>query len=41
MEDVSDIEMELDKDEETIVDDNNSEDNKSVEFEEEVIINIF
>jgi len=40
MEDVSDIEMELDRDEETAVDDNESKENKNVEFEEEVI-NIF
>lgn len=36
MEDVSDIEMELDKDEET-VDNSNSVENKNVDFEEEVI----
>lgn len=37
MEDVSDVEMELDKDE-AAVGDNNSEENKNVDFEEEVII---
>jgi hypothetical protein len=37
MEDVSDIEMELDKDEET-VDNSDSAENKNVDFEEEVII---
>lgn len=36
MDDVSDVEMELDKDEEAI-DDRKSEENKNVEFEEEVI----
>lgn len=39
MEDVSDIEMEVDKDEEAI-DDRSSEENRNVEFEEEVT-NIF
>lgn len=37
MEDVSDIEMELDKDE-TTVDDNKSEEKTNFEFEEEVIV---
>lgn len=37
MEDVSDIEMELDKDEET-VDNSNSVGDKNIDFEEEVII---
>lgn len=36
MDDVSDVEMELDKDEEAI-DDRKSGENKNVEFEEEVI----
>lgn len=40
MEDVSDIEMEVDKDEEAI-DDGNSEVNRNVEFEEEVIIFLY
>jgi len=35
MEDVSDVEMEVDKDEEAI-DDRSSEENRNVEFEEEV-----
>jgi len=39
MEDVSDVEMEVDKDEEAI-DDRSSEENRNVEFEEEVT-NIF
>lgn len=39
MEDVSDIEMELDKDE-TAVDNNMSEENTNFEFEEEVIVNL-
>lgn len=37
MEDVSDIEMELERDEET-VDNSDSVENKNVDFEEEVII---
>lgn len=37
MEDVSDIEMEVDKDEEAI-DDRSPEENRNVEFEEEVTI---
>lgn len=37
MEDVSDVEMELDKEEE-VVGDSNSEENKNLDFEEEVII---
>lgn len=40
MEDVSDVEMELDRDEE-VVDDNKLEDNENVDFEEEVTIIIF
>lgn len=37
MEDVSDIEMEVDKGDET-VDERSSEDNRNIEFEEEVTI---
>lgn len=40
MEDVSDIEMEVDKDEEAI-DDRSSEENRNVEFEEEVTNIVF
>lgn len=40
MEDVSDIEMELDKDE-GIVETNESEEDKNVEMEEEVNISLF
>jgi len=37
MEDVSDVEMEVDKNEE-VIDDSNSEENRNVEFEEEVTV---